>query len=333
MTGALSWARLSFRQQRWELILVAVGVALTAAAMLWFAQQLRDLTVANPACAGGDTLVAGCGAIGERISETRDTATRLLYLSFAAPFGMGVLLGGPLVAREIEGRTAQLAWTLAPSRVSWLLRRIAFVALFALLALGVLAVASELLSATLAPGVDFAHDFQWIGRRGWLVVARGVGALGIGLLVGAALGRVLPAILAAALLIALAFTGVSLLQDRWLDSVAVITRTDRATGMFQDPAPGALYVGAGIETPDGTTYTWEEANDRGIEATYIDEHGEMFASEADMRAGRALGRDIQFLVPGSRYPEAVGRDAAMSLGIGAVTLGGAGLLVRRRRPA
>ena len=35
-------------------------------------------------------------------------------------------------------------------------------------------------------------------------------------------------------------------------------RTDPATGMFEDPAPGALYVGAGIETADGTTYTWED---------------------------------------------------------------------------
>ena len=52
MTAALTWARLSYRQQRWELILVAVGVAAVAVAMLWFSGQLDGLRAASPECLG-----------------------------------------------------------------------------------------------------------------------------------------------------------------------------------------------------------------------------------------------------------------------------------------
>ncbi len=116
-----------------------------------------------------------------------------------------MLLGAPLVAREIDGGTAQLAWSIGRSRTWWLLRRIAFIALIVALLLATLAVASEVLATMLAPDRNLSADFVWFGRRGWLIVARGMGALILGMLVGAAIGRVLPAILAAALVTALVF--------------------------------------------------------------------------------------------------------------------------------
>lgn len=329
MTAALTWIRLSFRQQRWELILVVVGTAIVAGVMLWFANQLTAMIAANPAClpTTDSGAAPSCMAAVNSYYEAQGWASQLLLFSFAAPFGMGVLLGAPLVAREIDGGTAQLAWTLSRSRVTWLLRRIAFVAILVALLLGVLAVTSEVLTAALWPDGDLAHDFTYIGRRGWLIVARGMGALGLGLLVGALIGRVLPAILAAALVIGLAFTGLSLLHDRWLRADAVIW--DQATQVLEH---GSMYLDSGIRTADGTTYTWSEAHDLGLEASYIDERGQMFASEADMVAGRTLGTDIAIVVPGRVYPTEVLRQGAVAGALGLGTLGLAALVVRRRRP-
>ena len=117
MSGALTWARLSYRQQRWELILVAVGVVGVAVAMVWFSGQLDGLRAASPECLGVPIEEAfpesgpsvACQSILNDYSITQGLADNLLLLSFVAPFGMGVLLGAPLVAREIDGGTAQLA--------------------------------------------------------------------------------------------------------------------------------------------------------------------------------------------------------------------------------
>ncbi|HET7684943.1 MAG TPA: hypothetical protein VFM19_00875 [Candidatus Limnocylindria bacterium] len=329
MTGALTWARLSFRQQRWELILVAVGTAIVAGVMVWFASALTAMIAANPTCipTGDAGPSAACAAVVEEYYGMQGWADQLLAFSFAAPFGMGVVLGAPLVAREIEGGTAQLAWTLSRSRVGWLLRRIAFAAVVVAVLLGVLAVTSEMLAAALLPDRDLGHDFQWAGRRGWLIVARGMGALGIGLLVGAAIGRVLPAILASAVVIGLAFTGLSLLHDRWLSGEALIW--DQATQILE---PGSMYLASGIRTPDGAVHTWSEAQARGVAIEYIDEQGRGYASEADMTAGRVAGTDIAFVIPGSRYPEVIAREAAMAGAAGLAALGLSALVVRRRRP-
>lgn len=333
--GALTWARLSFRQQRWELILVALGVAAVAIGMLWFTSQLAGLRAASPDCVPPAASEMGtCGQALAAYSEAASTAEILLNLAFGAPFAIGVLLGAPLVAREIDAGTAQLAWSIGRSRAWWLLRRIAFITLFVVLALAALAVTSEILAATLAPERNLSEDFTWFGRRGWLIVARGFGALMLGMLVGAIIGRVLPAILAAVLVVAVAFTGISLIQDRWLESEALVQRmTASADGELPEYDIGAKYINTGVETPSGEVLTWQEMTDAGLEVTYVDEQGRLFASEADMLAGNVLGYDVQFVIPGERYPAVVAREGAIAAGLGLVALAFTALVVSRRRPA
>ncbi len=238
------------------------GVAATAVAMLWFASHLTDLTVAAGPCADPATAQPSCSAAQVELLNARGLASRLLYLSWAAPFGMGLILGAPLVAREIDGGTAQLAWSLSRSRVRWLLRRTAFVLLVTVALLAILGVTSEILAHTLEPDRNLSEDFAWVGRRGWLPVARGVGVLLIGILVGALVGRVLPALLVAALAVALAFTAISLAQDRVLRNEAQVLRLTARDPASTMPA-GALLINYGLETPDGTVYTFEEAYEQG----------------------------------------------------------------------
>jgi len=165
-----------------------------------------------------------------------------------------------------------------------------------------------------------------------LIVARGVGALGVGILVGAVVGRVLPAILGAALIIALAFTAISLGQDAVLRNEAEPQRVamGNASGGVD---PGALVIDFGLELPGGEVVTWQVAQERGLIAAVIDEEGRQFASAADMRAGRVLGYDIQLTIPGSQYLPVVAREAGVVTAIGLVALVGTALVVSRRRPA
>jgi hypothetical protein len=338
MTASLTWARLSFRQQRWELILVAIGVAAVGVAMLWFASQLDAMRAASPDCLGNvsdpgffsDATPVSCQAILTAYSDASNLADTLLYASFAAPFGIGILLGAPLVAREIDGGTAQLAWSIGTSRTGWLLRRIAFIALFVFVVLGFLAVASEILAAALAPDRNLGTDFTWFGRRGWLLVARGVGALLLGMLVGALIGRVLPAVLAAGLVVVIAFVGLSLTMDRWNGSDGLV-RLFFINDRWVEFDLADLAIDYGLVTADGEFVTYGELNDQGI-STFMSENGLAYASEADYAADRPLGEEGQRFIPGSRYPEIVARDAGLAGGLGLAALGSTVLVVGRRRP-
>jgi hypothetical protein len=252
----------------------------------------------------------------------------LVNLVWAAPFGMGVLLGAPLVAREIDGGTAQLAWSLSRSRVSWLLRRIAFVTLFGLSLLALLAVLSNVLTAAMLPDMTLSEDFTYFGRRDLPVVARGVGAIMLGVLVGALIGRVLPAILASALVIGVAFAGVSLGMDQWNRSMA--TLVPRYNMIQQDTA--ALGVEYGIQTADGQFMSYDEAYASGLTLNLGDENGKWYASEDDFKAGHSVGQDTMLVIAGEWYPALMLRDSSVAVVLGLVALAGTALVVTRRRP-
>ena len=69
---------------------------------------------------------------------------------------------------------------------------------------------------------------------------------------------------------------------------------------------GALVVNTGLELADGEIVTWPELNERGLEVTYVDEQGRLFGSEQDMQEGNLLGYDVEFAIPGARYPDVAG---------------------------
>ncbi|HUH07564.1 MAG TPA: hypothetical protein VML96_07130 [Egibacteraceae bacterium] len=340
MTGALTWARLSFRQQRWELILVALGVAGTAVAMLYFAFTLDGMRAASPDCLRDleanvftdSGPPAACQAVLTAYYDAYNWGTNLANVAWLAPFGIGVILGAPLVAREIDGGTAQLAWSLSPSRVGWLVRRIAFVSLFGAALLAVLAVTSALLTAAMFPELKLSEDFIYFGRRDLPVVARGAGAIMLGVLVGAVIGRVLPAVLASALVIGLAFLGLSLGEDRWNASEATLQRFQETPGGSMSFDMTALAVAYGMETADGEFITYSEANERGMNPHIADENGGWYASEEDLQAGRLLGYDARLSIPGQRYPELVLRHSALAAALGMLALGLTAIVVVRRRP-
>lgn len=318
-----SWLVLSFRMHRWEVLASAAGVALLGAAMLWFSWQLRTLAATDPGCVDPSAYAPGCTQLAQRFYELSSKADWLSYFSWAAPFGMGLVLGVPLVSREIEHRTAAMAWTLSRSRAAWLARRVAFLVLVLVVLLLVLAVVGEVLAAAEMPTLHLDRDFAWYGRRGALIVVRGLASLSIGVLIGAMLGRVLPALLLAAFASVLVFTAISLGMDRWMEGDAIVQPfgVDRA---------GGLNLGQRIELPSGKLVGYGDLPYRG---DTWDVEGDIYAAEADIgHPDRIIGRDRELLVPGKLYPQIVLRESAVVGGV-ALLLGLAAVgVVRRRRP-
>jgi hypothetical protein len=213
--------------------------------------------------------------------------------------------------------------------VRWLAGRFAFALVVLVALLAVVVIASGLLAAAIVPNLHLERDFTWIGRRDWLIVARGIAALGIGVLVGAVAGRQLPGLLAAAFASVLVVTGVSLAMDRWNETLAVVLNPSR----LPDGAPeaaGALHVGQRIELPSGELVSYEDTPLVG-DVQMIDERGGLYTS-FDEETGAPdpasfVGWDRALVVPGDRYPQVVARDSAVAIGVGILALGAGAAVV------
>ena len=319
-----SWLILSFRLHRWEVLASAAGVAILAAAMLWFAWQLRTLAATDPGCLDPAGYAPGCTQLGQRFYELSSKAEWLSYLSWLAPFAMGLVLGVPLVSREVEHRTAAIAWTMSRSRTWWLVGRAAFLVVVMVVLLTVVAVVGEALASATMPAQHLDRDFAWYGRRGALIVVRGLASLGIGVLVGAWLGRVLPALLVAVFASVLIFSGISLGMDRWIEGDAVVQK-------FDADRAGGRQLGERILLPKGELIDYGELQRRGL-AYEVIQDDLLWAKPEDIgHMDRLVGYDRYLVVPGSRYPQIVLRESAVVGGAGFLLALAAILVVKRRR--
>ena len=325
MTWARSWLALSFRLNRWDVLASVAGTVLLVAAMLWFTWQLRALAATDPGCLDPTTYVAACEQTSQPFYELSSQAELISYLGWAAPFGMGLVLGIPLVSREIEQRTAGVAWTLSQSRARWLAGRVAFAALVMILLLLVVAIAGEVLASAQMPTRHLDEDFAWYGRRGGLIVVRGLAALGIGVLLGAMLGRVLPALLLAGFASVLIFTTISFGMDRW-------TETDAVVGAYDEDLAGGRYLGQRVELPSGELIEYGELQRRGLSAEWFQDDM-IFAREEDVgHPERMIGRNRELILPGRLYPQIVLRESAVVGGTAVLLALAAAAVVGRRRP-
>jgi hypothetical protein len=320
-----SWLILSFRMHRWEVLASAAGVAILAAVMLWFALQMRTLAATDPGCVDPTAYAPGCTQLGQRFYELSSKAEWLSYFSWAAPFGMGLVLGVPLVSREIEHRTASIAWTLSRSRVRWLAQRVAFLALVLIGLLLVVAVVGEVLASAQMPAQHLDRDFAWYGRRGGLIVVRGLASLGIGVLVGAWLGRVMPALLVAVFASVLIFSGISLGMDRWMEGDAIVQA-------FDADRAGGRQLGQRVLLPSGELIDNAELLRRGLSYEVIVDD-QLYAKPEDIgHLDKLVGYDRYLVVPGSLYSQIVLRESAVVGGTAILLALATIFVVSRRRP-
>lgn len=312
--------RLAFAMHRLEWRLLLGASVLLAAVSLTLAWQTWAVRTDELACyAAAPRAVEGST---ENPCRRFDAATRFLESGrqvaagaiTISPFVLGLFVGPPLVARDVERRTAEIAWTLARSRRRWLVHRAGPAVVAVLAATAALGGAGELLTAV-APwneGVD--PGFQDHGSRGPLVPARALAVLGLGLAMGAWIGRQLPALLLTlGATVAMGVT-LSLLID------AQMARDAEAVPMLAMQEAGITKVyGSGFRK-DAT----------GKVVGYDEYYARPDAILVDDPPGWT---PVVFGVPGSRYGDIVVRESAIlsAVAVGAV---GAGLVViRRRRPA
>jgi hypothetical protein len=304
----------------------ALGVSQACLDSVWLSQ---DGSSASEECFA--LIRAGSEVLGESFLDGQGTVP--LSIMGALPFLLGLLGGVPIVARELEARTAQTAWSLDGSRVRWLARQVLPVALL---------LGAAMSFAALAAG-PVADDFvAWghggeasvIGLHGGLAVVRAFGAFGIGLAVGALLGRTLPAFLfGVALSLALLFA-LGNVRTAWMASLEpmVVQHPSPLTGEYIVD-PRSVTTGWAVEAPDGILLSSEEARELATAA------GVETPPPGDVQDTPALAwyeENGYVLLP-------IGITDEMALGwapfdglafglVGVIGLGSTVVLVNRRRP-
>jgi hypothetical protein len=307
-------ARLTLRLHRLELVALG-GVLVALAAAAFMVAGWLDAIGYGPSCidpTGTQPVSVSCEALSRRFYDLQGSlASPIAGLLVTLAYGAAALLGVAVVGRELERGTSRLAWSIAPSRRRWYLGRLVPV-LVALAAITFLAgIATDRLAAASAPGVDVTRAFDGFGSRGGLVASRAILVFAIAVATGTMLGRVLPALMLAAVLSWASLSYGSQIHDRILLGEAVAVPAD------QDQR-GARFFDQRFRLPDGQLVGWEV----------------MQQLDPPPPDGEWIPKYpmVNLVVPGERYRAVEAREAA-ALGAGTlVWLGFAGLVVSRRRP-
>ncbi len=347
---------LTWRIHRFEILFVlAVAAALVVSAWV-VADQIRSLGLTESLCwprdEEGGYATARCDTL---MGEFWPIASQAGYVRVAltvAPMLLGLVLGTPIVARELELRTAAFSWALTPSRSRWLLARFLPMLLVGLVGFAVAAWAGDVLFDALWLG-RYGPDLTEIGGQGLALVARGFAAICVALLVGALLRRTMPAFLVSVVLMGVwslfvvtqaqnVLAGERAVwqredQDTWRTGVVMLTYVDYA---FFDPSRPGEPGEPGLRIDEEAAWA---ATDAEVTATCgqppDDDTGETPAyrtwsdcASPIWKAAQAHMVQATKAVPRSAWVDFVALDVAMSLGLGGVALLLTFPVVARRRP-
>jgi hypothetical protein len=184
---------LIWRQHRTEVCILGLLAGLAGITLLVLGAQAHDLFPGGPGrCAGAAGSTEACTASFRRLDEEYGYVENLLAAFYLVPVVIGAFLGAPLLARELEDGTWQLAWTQAVPRMRWLAAKLVALA-------GVTVVLTGMFTAVLT---WFRQPFDaWEGRfqydafdlEGLVPVAYALFAFGVATAAGAILRRSLPA--------------------------------------------------------------------------------------------------------------------------------------------
>jgi hypothetical protein len=307
----MTWARLAFRLQPSAIGFAAFVCLGLAAAALWLTFDMRSVLEA-------------CGTPGEpeacnviyAFQTSHGNAVMTFQMGIGlATYGVPLALGVQVLTREIEQRTAMIAWPLAGSRLKWMAWRVAPVLTIGLVLTGVMAFASQQMAQAYFPHSDLGFDQH--GNRGFSLATRATLMLVVAVALGAVVGRLLPALLIGIALAVGVSTGLGAIMPYWVEPAEL--------GQADSIIAGARPLTTGLEfrAPDGTPISDIEAEAM-YQAAY-EEHG----PEADPSL---LPQEVYFGVAASRYPEVLARESA-AIGAATVLVGALTVItVRRRRP-
>lgn len=310
----LNSVRLTWRMQRWELAVLIGGPLLLAAAAAFVAWQTTVTLEGLDVCyTDSVALSASCRSLVQWSNVLTDLTPILEGATVVAPFVVGMLLGAPLVAREIEKRTAPLAWSLSLSRARWLAGRTLPLVIAIAIALLLLGQASEALIQATPPGdIGFRH----FAMHGPLLAVRAIAVFAIGVVVGLLMGRVLPAILVTGLVIVALLFGLYVMRDQLMRAEATWDKLGDA-----DLSGVMIYDSAFTDDATGELVTYDEASRR---------FPEVFGMQG---SGIPPGMtQVHLMTPPDLYPVFVAREIG-ALAVISVLAGGLALwVIAWRRP-
>jgi hypothetical protein len=314
--------RLAFRMQRLELLIfVVVAIVLTVASVLiaWGASDARASFDACYQAQGTDT---GC-ATSPSLNDYSTWGGFARIGAFLTPFALGLFLGVPVVAREIEGRTAGIAWTISRSRTHWLIQRVLPLVVVAIVLSAAIGIGGEFVTRT-NPFADLAANpgFADHTARGWMLPIRALAVLLLGIAVGAMVPRQLPALLLAGAVTLALFVGLSIGMDTWMTAEAQPIEIDESGrfGPFGGGGPRIFDI-AYRDDATGEVITMNDFYNRYGDVAFPDDG-----------SGPEGFTEVAIGIPGEEYPTWVLRESAV-LALVALASGGlATVVVRRRRP-
>lgn len=202
------------------------------------------------------------GSVGAWSSSLASEGTRIIGAMAYLPFAVGLVGGVPIIARELESRTVQTAWSLTPSRALWFGRQTVPV----LLLLGIAVTFAALVGDAVQANREILGESPYanLGRHGPLVIVRAFGAFGLGLLMGAVIGRTLPAIVAAAVLSLALTLLLGAARDSWLHSLNPIGPS--AAGQAEGVLERLVVTEIAWRDPSGAVLTRTQARENATAA-------------------------------------------------------------------
>lgn len=308
LTSTLMTYRIHRFEIRAILFATLLSIAVSAIVVTWIeASGYGDclITIDQPtvACLG----LESTGAWFSRVARLS------IVLATFFPFLAGLLLGTPLVAKEIDSGTARLAWSLSPSRGRWYVARLLPMLLAIALAGMAIGIVADVLVGVMMPDRDLPNSFVAFHGRGVLIATSALVLGSTAVALGAILGRPTPT-----LVLALALGGLTLFAVSEVHRKVVLAPEAVVAPQDWNGGDDDLYVDGKFQLPDGSLATWEE----------------LLARDPSFGQGE-FGLElpfVQLVIPGERYREIEAREAGVHLGISAVFLLAGGVVVLRRRP-
>jgi len=316
----LTSPRLVLKHHRFEVGSAALASLAIAALALYVAWRLTSIGV--PAgcfeqwLAGGPDGAGACEAPVRAFAEINEEWAGKLFTGLAILPLVGLIAGVSIVGRELEGRTAQTAWALSPSRRRWLARQVLPIGVIVLVTTALAAAAGTVLETVRLPWYHSAFSDFYL--HGLPVVGRTVAAFAVGLLAGAVLGRVLPGVIVGVVVGMVLFNIAGGLHNDWIDSQAEPIALADAGAPYEFDG---ILVDVQFQTPDGQLLPFDAAggpDTRDPVEWAAEEHPDW--------------QVVQVGVPSSRAPELAALDGAGFALAGLFGLVAAVPVVDRRRP-
>ena len=316
----LDWFRLTLRLHRFELFAFGVAIIGLVVASFVAAAYIEGFRI-PPECTAfdGGEVPLSCDAAYRKLGDAQAIGGLVMSPLLLVIFAMGLFLGVPVIARELERGTVRLAWWLTPSRWRWYLARLLPILAVVVVLTFAAGVAADRMFAANNPTVDPSKSFDGYGARGGLLAARALFVFAVAVVVGSFIGRTLPAVIVAALVATIGLSGGINVHERILRGEAVVVQVDQAdldNGGFH---AGDKFIDQKFILPDGSLVGYEYFNDNN-EGDSFDENGN---PKYPM---------VNLVIPGDLYRFVEAREAGVLIGGSLIALLLAGVVVVRRRP-